>query len=363
MGDRLINFNAGPSILPVPVLEEAAKNLVEYGNAGMSIMEMSHPSKEFDAIIQDAEARIRSVIGVPAGYQVMFLQGGASLQFSMLPMNLLGAGQTADYINTGVWAKTAIKEAKKVGTINVAASSEDRKFAYIPKPDTFKLTKGAAYVHTTSNNTIYGTQWQSAPSFEAPHVCDMSSDICNRPIDMSKYACIYAGAQKNLGPSGVVVVIMRDDLVARSPETLSAMLSYKNHAAKKSLHNTPPTFAIYIVQLVMKWIEAQGGLKGIEKVNEAKAKAIYDAIDRSGGFYVSTVDKDARSKMNITFRLKGGEELEAAFISEAKKQAKLHGLKGHRDVGGCRASIYNAMPLSGCETLASFMDQFAKKNG
>ncbi len=362
MGERLINFNAGPSILPVPVLEEAALNLVEYGNAGMSIMEMSHRSKEFDAIILDAEARIRSVIGVPDGYQVMFLQGGASLQFSMLPMNLLAAGQTADYIDTGVWSTTAIKEAKKVGTVNVAGSSADRKYAYIPKPESFKLTPDAAYVHTTSNNTIYGTQWAQTPSFAAPHICDMSSDICSRPIDMSRYACIYAGAQKNLGPSGVVIVIMRDDLVARSPENLSNMLSYKNHAKKKSLHNTPPTFAIYVVQLVMKWIEAQGGLAGIEKINEAKAKVIYDAIDRSNGFYRCPADADSRSKMNIAFRLPS-EELEATFISEGKKQAKLHGLKGHRDVGGCRASIYNAMPLAGCQTLAQFMDEFAKKNG
>ncbi len=352
------NFYAGPAILPQEVMKKAQGELLDFNGIGLSIMEISHRSKDFEGVINTAEAKIRSLLGVPENYTVMFLQGGASLQFGMIPMNLL-KGKKADYVHTGEWAKKAIKEAKLFGTVNVAASSEDKGFNYIPEK--FGFSPDAQYVHLTSNETIGGIQWPKFPDTNGvPKVIDMSSDIFSRKIDFSDVGMIYAGAQKNIGPAGVTLVIMRNDLVAACAEGLTTMLSYKTHAKEKSLYNTPPCFAIYIIKLVMDWIEAKGGLAAVEKINEQKAKAIYDAIDNSDGYYKGTANVKDRSKMNVTFRLPS-EELEEKFINEAKK-AGFIGLKGHRSVGGCRASIYNAMDLEGVQALVQFMQKFAKDN-
>jgi phosphoserine aminotransferase len=327
----------------------------------MSVMEISHRSKTFEAIIQGAEADMRTIGGIPDNYKVLFLQGGASLQFSMVPMNLLTPGATADYIVTGDWAKKAMREAKRVGATNVAASTEDGNFKRIPKQSELKLTSGAAYVHMTSNNTIHGTEWHDPPNVgAAPLVCDASSDIFSRPIDVKSYGLIYAGAQKNLGPSGVTVVIVRDDLLARSADTLPTMLNYKTQADNGSMYNTPPAFGIYILRLVMKWLIAQGGLKAIQAVNERKAKILYDELDRTA-FWQPHADKDSRSLMNVTFKL-ATEDLDARFAKEATA-AGLDGLKGHRSVGGMRASIYNAFPEDGVQALVEFMKEFERKNG
>jgi phosphoserine aminotransferase len=358
---RIYNFAAGPAVLPVPVLEEAQRDLVALPGVGMSVMEISHRSKTFEAIIQGAEADMRTIGGIPDNYKVLFLQGGASLQFSMVPMNLLTPGATADYIVTGDWAKKAMKEAKRVGATNVAASTEDGNFKRIPKQSELKLTSGAAYVHMTSNNTIHGTEWHDQPNVgAAPLVCDASSDIFSRPIDVKSYGLIYAGAQKNLGPSGVTVVIVRDDLLARSADTLPTMLNYKTQADNGSMYNTPPAFGIYILRLVMKWLIGQGGLKAIQTVNERKAKILYDELDRTA-FWQPHADKDSRSLMNVTFKV-ATEELDARFAKEATA-AGLDGLKGHRSVGGMRASIYNAFPEDGVKALVEFMKEFERKNG
>ncbi|HKV98261.1 MAG TPA: 3-phosphoserine/phosphohydroxythreonine transaminase [Vicinamibacterales bacterium] len=358
---RIYNFSAGPAVLPVPVLEEAQRDLVALPGVGMSVMEISHRSKTFEAILQGAEADMRTIGGIPDNYKVLFLQGGASLQFSMVPMNLLTPGATADYILTGDWAKKAMKEAKRVGATSVAASTEDGNFKRIPKQSELKLTSGAAYVHMTSNNTIHGTEWHYQPNVgAAPLVCDASSDIFSRPIDIKSYGLIYAGAQKNLGPSGVTVVIVRDDLLARSADTLPTMLNYKTQADNGSMYNTPPAFGVYILRLVMKWLLGQGGLKAIQAVNERKAKILYDELDRSA-FWKPHADKDSRSLMNITFKL-ATEELDAKFAKEATA-AGFDGLKGHRSVGGMRASIYNAFPEDGVKALVEFMKEFEKKNG
>ena len=358
---RIFNFAAGPAVLPLPVLEEAQRDLLALPGVGMSVLEISHRSKTFEAIIGQAEADIRELAGIPANYHVLFLQGGASLQFSMVPMNLLGQGQTADYVVTGAWGQKAVKEAKKVGAVNVAASTESTNFSRLPAPGETKLTPGAAYVHYTSNETIHGVEFAGDEAFgDAPVVCDTSSDMFSRPIDMSKYACIYAGAQKNLGPSGTTLVIMRDDLLARSPQTLATMLNYNTHTKEKSLYNTPPTFGVYLVGLVMKWIKGLGGLKAIGAINERKASKLYAEIDRTG-FYRGHADKTCRSKMNVTFRLPT-EELEAEFVKQSKA-AGLDGLKGHRSVGGLRASIYNAFPEEGIDALVAFMKEFERKNG
>jgi phosphoserine aminotransferase len=352
------NFYAGPAILPQEVMKKAQDELLDFNGIGLSIMEISHRSKDFEGVITTAEAKIRSLLGVPENYTVMFLQGGASLQFGMLPMNLL-KGKKADYVHTGEWAKKAIKEAKLFGTVNVAASSEDKNFNYIPEK--FGFSPDAQYVHLTSNETIGGIQWPKFPDTNGmPKIIDLSSDIFSRKIDFSDVGMIYAGAQKNIGPAGVTLVIMRNDLVEACADGLTTMLSYKTHAKEKSLYNTPPCFAIYIIKLVMDWIEGKGGLAGIEKINEQKAKAIYDAIDNSNGYYKGTANVRDRSKMNVTFRLPS-EELEEKFINEAKK-AGFIGLKGHRSVGGCRASIYNAMGLEGVGALTQFMEKFAKDN-
>jgi phosphoserine aminotransferase len=362
MTNRIFNFGAGPAVLPEPVLEEAQRDLMALPGVGMSVMEISHRSKTFEQIIQGCEADIRKLAGIPAGYHVLFLQGGASLQFSMVPMSLLPAGGRADYIVTGVWSKKAVDEARKVGTVNVAATTEAEKFNRIPDPSELRLDPGAAYAHFTSNNTIFGTQWNKEPEVGAvPLVCDASSDIFSRPIDVGKYALIYAGAQKNLGPSGVTLVILRDDLLARSPKGLPVMLDYNAHAREQSLYNTPPVFGIYIMRLVMKWMLSEGGLAAIGRRNEEKAKLLYDALDRSGGFYRPHAKPGSRSRMNVTFRLPS-EDLESRFVSESKA-ARLDGLKGHRSVGGIRASIYNAFPKAGVEALVSFMKDFQRRNG
>ena len=358
---RIYNFAAGPAVLPLPVLEEAQRDLVALPGVGMSVMEISHRSKVFDEIIQGAEADFRALAGVPDGYHVLFLQGGASTQFSMVPMNLLGPGATADYILTGSWSKKALKEAKKVGATSVAATTEAEAFARIPRQDELKLTPGAAYVHMTSNNTIYGTQWKTLPAVGgAPLVNDASSDIFSRPIDVAGHGLIYAGAQKNLGPSGVTVVVLRDDLAKKGADSLPTMLNYAIHVENKSLYNTPPVFGIYILRLVLKWLVAGGGLAAMAKVNERKAGRLYAEIDRTG-YYRGHAAKDSRSLMNVTFRLPS-EELEQKFIKEATA-AGFSGLKGHRSVGGLRASIYNAFPEAGIDALVDFMRDFEKNNG
>jgi phosphoserine aminotransferase len=361
MTERIFNFSAGPAVLPLPVLEEAQRELVALPGVGMSVMEISHRSKAFDEIIGKAESGVRELMGVPDNYHVLFLQGGASLQFSMVPMNLLPAGGSADYVLTGSWGKKALKEAKKVGAANVAATMADGGFTRVPGQDELNLSPDAAYVHITTNETIEGVEWKREPEVgEVPLVADASSDIMSHPIPVEKYALIYAGAQKNMGPSGVTLVIIRDDLLSRIPENLPTMLDYRTHTENKSLYNTPNTFGIYIIMLVTKWLKDIGGLEGMQRANEEKAQLIYDAIDATD-FYRGHADADARSIMNVTFRLPS-EELEKRFAQEATAQG-LDGLKGHRSVGGIRASIYNAFPKEGVEALVSFMKEFERKNG
>ncbi|MCK4889856.1 MAG: 3-phosphoserine/phosphohydroxythreonine transaminase [Candidatus Aminicenantes bacterium] len=351
------NFYAGPAILPQEVLEKAKAELTSLNGIGLSVMEISHRSKDFDAIITGAEENFKKLLNIPDNYHVLFLQGGASQQFGMIPMNLLKGG-TADYVNTGAWAKKAIKEAKLFGNVNVVASSEDKDFSYIPKE--FNFTDGCEYVHITSNETIGGIQFNDFPDTgDIPLIADMSSDIMSKKLDISKFGLIYAGAQKNIGPSGVTLVIIRDDLVKNSADGITTMLSYKTHTDKKSLYNTPPSFGIYIIKLVTDWLIELGGLDEIEKINAEKAGLLYDKYD-SGDFYNGTANKEDRSKMNVTFRLQS-EELEKKFIEEATA-AGFVGLKGHRSVGGCRASIYNAMPLESVQELVKFMDEFEKNN-
>jgi phosphoserine aminotransferase len=358
---RVHNFSAGPAVLPVSVLEEIQRDLIALPGAGMSILEISHRSKPFESILAQAEADIRALAGIPGSYRVLFLQGGASLQFSMVPMNLLSPGATADYIDSGSWAEKAIKEAQRVGTVHVAATTKAESYTRVPAQSELTLTPGAAYVHMTSNNTIEGTQFRDLPDVgQVPLVSDTSSEMFSRPIDITRHALIYAGAQKNMGPAGVTVVIIRDDLLQRSQNTLATMLSYAVHAENGSLYNTPPAFAVYALGLVMKWLRAQGGLPGIAKVNERKAAKLYAEIDRTG-FYRGTAQKDSRSLMNITFRL-SSEDLEKQFVKEATA-AGLDGLKGHRSVGGMRASIYNAFPEAGVDALVQFMQQFERTRG
>jgi phosphoserine aminotransferase len=358
---RIFNFSAGPAVLPVEVLEEAQRDLLSLPGVGMSILEISHRSKTFDDIIQGCEADMRTLAGIPSNYKVLFLQGGASLQFSMVPMNLLPPGGSADYIVTGVWGQKAVKEAKKVGAVKIAGSTEADNFASVPKPQDLTLDLNAAYVHMTSNNTIYGTEWQWLPETgTVPLVSDASSDIFSRPIDVVKHALIYAGAQKNLAPAGVTLVIIREDLLKRSPATLHTMLNYAVQAENQSLYNTPPVFAIYVMRLVMTWLLKNGGLDAVEKKNARKADKLYAEIDRTG-FFRGHAKKDARSRMNVTFRLPN-EELEKKFTKEATA-AGLDGLKGHRSVGGMRASIYNAFPEEGVDALVHFMQEFERRNG
>jgi phosphoserine aminotransferase len=359
---RIYNFSAGPAVLPLPVLEEAQRDLVALPGVGMSVLEISHRSRAFDAIIEGAERDFRQLGGVGDEYAVLFLQGGASLQFSMVPMNLLTAGRTADYILTGDWSRKALHEADKIGRTHVAASTESDGFRRIPQQSEIALTPGAAYVHFTSNNTLYGTEWPYVPDpGSAPLVCDMSSDMFSRPVDVSKFGLIYAGAQKNLGPSGLTVVIVRKDLLDRSnDETLPSMLNYRLMVKNRSLYNTPPVFGIYILRLVMKWLVGVGGLSAIEEVNRRKADRLYAELDRSG-FWRPHADKSSRSRMNVTFRLPS-EDLEQRFVREATA-AGFDGLKGHRTVGGLRASIYNAFPEEGVTALTEFMREFERKYG
>ena len=361
MTERIFNFSAGPAVLPVPVLEEAQRDMLSLPGVGMSVMEISHRSKTFDNILEQAETGIRELLSVPANYRILFLQGGASLQFSMVPMNFLASDGTADYILTGSWGKKALKEAKKVGAVNIAATMADGGFTRIPGSDEISLNPRAAYVHTTSNETIEGVQWKHEPDTgSAPLITDASSDILSRAIPVEKYGLIYAGAQKNIGPSGVTLVIIRDDLLARIPDGLHTMLDYRTHAENKSLYNTPNTWGIYIISLVCKWIKEMGGISSLERKNDEKAQLIYDAIDATD-FYRGHADADCRSTMNVTYRLPT-EELEKKFASEATAQG-LDGLKGHRSVGGIRASIYNAFPREGVEALVSFMKDFERRNG
>ncbi len=359
--ERVYNFSSGPAVLPLPVLEQVQRDLVALPGVGMSVMEISHRSSTFEAIIGQAEADIRRLAGVPDGYKVLFLQGGASLQFSMVPMNLLTEGTTADYINTGSWAEKAVKEAKRVGSVHVTGLPEGAPFDRIPTDTECEFTPGAAYVHMTSNNTIEGTQWHRLPqSGDAPLVNDASSDIFSGPVDISKYGLIYAGAQKNLGPSGVVLVIIREDLLARSTKSLHTMLNYAVQAENGSLYNTPPAFGVYVLGLVMQWLLAQGGLPAIAAINERKAGKLYDELDRTG-FWRPTAQADSRSLMNVTFRM-ASEDLEPVFIKESTA-AGFDGLKGHRSVGGMRASIYNAFPEAGVDALIDFMRDFERRTG
>jgi phosphoserine aminotransferase len=358
---RIFNFSAGPAVLPLPVLEEAQRDLVSLPGVGMSVLEISHRSKAFEAILAGAEADLRALGGVPSNYKVLFLQGGASLQFSMVPLNLHTAGKAADYIDTGGWAQKAVKEAKRVGAVNIAGTTEGEQFSRIPRQDELTLDPNAAYVHMTSNNTLVGTEWQGEPEVGAvPLVSDASSNIFSRPIDVRKYGLIYAGAQKNLGPSGVTLVIVREDLLARSSKSLHTMLNYAVHAENRSMYNTPPCFGIYLMGLVAKWALAEGGLEAIGARNARKAAKLYAEIDRTG-FYRGTAAADSRSTMNATFRL-GSEELEKTFVKEATA-AGLDGLKGHRSVGGMRASIYNAFPEAGVDALVAFMREFERVKG
>jgi phosphoserine aminotransferase len=361
MTDRIFNFSAGPAIIPLAVLEEAQRDMLSLPGLGMSVMEISHRSKTFDEIIQGAEAGLRELLSIPKDYAVLFLQGGASLQFAMVPMNFLSLDASADYIVTGSWGKKAVKEAQKFGTADLAANLADGGFTRVPTREELQLNPGAAYVHMTSNETIEGVEFKSEPEVgEVPLVADMSSNILSRPIPVDKYGIIYAGAQKNMGPSGVTLVIIREDLLPRIREGLSIMLDYRTHVKDKSLHNTPNTWGIYILNLVCKWLKEKGGLAGMQQENEAKAQLLYDAIDGTD-FYRGHADLDSRSLMNVTFRLPS-EDLEKKFANEATA-AKLDGLKGHRSVGGIRASIYNAFPRAGCEALVEFMKEFERKNG
>ena len=358
---RIYNFNAGPAALPLEVLEEIQAEFLDYDGSGMSITEISHRSKWFDDIINDAVARAKRLLNIGDNFRVLFLQGGASLQFCMIPMNLLKNGQSADYVDTGTWSTKAIKEAQLLKkSVRVAASSSDKNYAYIPKDIPFD--PDAAYVHITSNNTIKGTQWQQYPATGGvPLVADMSSDIMSRPFEVTPFGLFYAGAQKNIGPSGVCMVVIREDMLKIIPDDLPTMLNYKTYATKNSMYNTPPCFGVYTVQLVLKWLEETiGGLEKMAAINAEKAGKLYTFLDASD-FYRATAEPDSRSLMNVTFRLTS-EELEKRFVQDALAQ-DLGGLKGHRSVGGCRASIYNATPMAAVETLIDFMKNFAAKNG
>jgi len=358
---RAYNFNAGPSALPLEVLEKAQQEIVNFQGAGMSIMEMSHRSANYEEVHNSAIARLRKLFSIPENYEVLFLQGGASLQFTMVPMNFLSEGQKASYVLTGSWSEKALKEAKLFGTPVEAASTKENKYRNIPALSEIGFNADDAYVHVTSNNTIYGTQWKEFPETgDVPLVADMSSDILSRPVDVSKFGIIYAGAQKNLGPSGVTVVIIRKDLLEKANTNIPTMLKYTTHADSNSLYNTPPTFGIYMLGEVLRWVEEKGGLEAIEKQNVEKAKVIYDVIDNSNGFFTGHATEDSRSLMNITFRV-ADEELEKQFLAEAKA-AGFVGLNGHRSVGGCRASTYNAVPFEACQALANFMLDFQRKH-
>ncbi len=362
MENRAYNFNAGPSALPLEVLRKAKEQFVEFEGSGMSLMEMSHRGKTYEGVHFEAISLLRELLGIPDGYKVLFLQGGASTQFAMVPMNLLFPGKTAAYVHTGSWAEKAIKEAKLFGEVAIAASSEADGFMKIPAASELQIPDNAAYLHLTSNETIGGTQWKEYPDTGSiPLVADMSSDILCRPVNVSDFGLIYAGAQKNLGPSGVTIVVIREDLIAKPSMTVPTMLQYAIHAKNDSLYNTPPTFAIYMMNLVLKWMKEQGGAEAMGRINRQKADLLYNAIDGSGGYYRGCADPASRSLMNVTFRM-ANEELEKQFIKESEA-AGFIGLKGHRSVGGLRASIYNAVPLASVQALVGFMQDFKQRNG
>jgi phosphoserine aminotransferase len=360
---RTFNFNAGPAALPLPVLERMREELLDYHGTGMSVMELSHRSAEFQAINDKAEQGLRRVLSIPEDYAVLFLQGGGSLQFAMVPMNLYVPGKPVDVLHTGSWTGKAIDELKKLAQHRLAASTEAEKFTRLPRKNEIALAPGASYVYICTNNTIEGTQWNTLPETGGvPLVADMSSDIVSRPADVRRFGLIFAGAQKNLGPSGVTVVIVRRDLAERADAKVAKILQYRTHIKDRSLYNTPPTFAVYALGMVLDWIEAEGGAAGMEKRNEAKAQRIYNAIDATG-YYRCPVEKEARSRMNVVFRVAGGDEaIEKKFAKEAEA-AGLVGVKGHRSVGGMRASLYNAVPIEAVDALVSFMREFERKNG
>jgi len=359
MAKRVFNFAAGPANLPLPVLETIQKEIVDFRGTGMSIIEMSHRSKPYEEVHNEVKSLVKRLLNLSDVYEVLFMTGGASTQFALIPMNFCPTGAKAEYVNTGAWSQKAIKEAKILGkTVTVAASSEEKNFTYIPK--SFNFSDDAAYVHITSNNTIFGTQYRKFPTTKAPLIADMSSDFMSRVFDANQFSMIYAGAQKNIGPAGVCLVIIKKDFLERGLPGLPTMFSYKTHAADNSLYNTPPVFAIYVMGLVLKWLEAAGGIAGIEKKNIEKGNILFDRLDK-GGFYRPTVSREDRSYMNVTFRLPT-EDLEKKFLKEASEHGFCE-LKGHRSVGGCRASIYNAFPKEGIIELVKFMDEFEKKNG
>ena len=358
---RIYNFSAGPATLPQEVLKKAASEMLDYKGCGMSVMELSHRGKEFKGIIEDAEANLREIMNIPGNYKVLFLQGGAALQFATVPMNLMTKNKKADYVNTGQWTKKAIAEAKKFGCVNVVASSAEDNFTCIPKLDPATFSKDADYFYIVTNNTIYGTVYPQIPDTgEVPLVADMSSNILSEPIDVKKFGIIFAGAQKNIGPAGVTIVIIREDLLGHPVENIPTLLNYQVQAENGSMANTPPCYAIYIAGLVFQWIKEKGGLAAMQKFNQEKAKILYDYLD-SSKLFSSPIQKESRSLMNIPF-VTGNEEIDAKFISEATKKG-LKTLKGHRTVGGMRASIYNAMPLEGVKALVAFMQEFEKENG
>ncbi len=359
--NRTYNFNAGPSALPISVLEKAQEELIDFRGTGMSVMELSHRSKAYEEVHNQAISSLRKLLSIPHDYEVLFLQGGASLQFSMIPMNFLLEGAKAAYVMTGSWSEKAFSEAKLFGEVYHAATTKKENYRSIPKLDNLHYQKEDAYLHITSNNTIYGTQWKEFPNTgEVPLIADMSSDILSKPIDVSKFALIYAGAQKNLGPSGVTVVIIRKDLLEQANTNIPTMLKYTTHAKNNSLYNTPPTFGIYMLGEVLNWAQELGGLEVLSALNEKKAKMIYDAIDTSNGFYIGQANQDSRSLMNITFNLKT-KELENTFLEMAKQEGFV-GVNGHRSIGGCRVSTYNAVPIEACKAFSEFMDRFQQEN-
>lgn len=360
MTKRVYNFYAGPATLPLPALKKAKEEFLNFSGTGMSILEISHRSKEYDAVHKQATNLVRELMKLSDEYKVLWLQGGASTQFYMVPVNLQIKGKSMEYVNTGVWAKKAIKEAKFYGDVNVVASSEDENFSYIPK--NIKFSEKASYAHITGNNTIYGTEYHEWPktSSDVPLVCDMSSNMMDKVVDVKKFGVIYAGAQKNIGPAGVTMLVIREDLLKRASENTPTMQKWITHSDKDSLFNTCPTFAIYMCKLCLEHLKDIGGIPAIEKINHKKAKMIYDVIDKSNGFYKGHAKLDSRSLMNVTFRLPN-EELEQKCVNEAK-QKNLIGLKGHRSVGGMRASIYNAMPVEGVEKLVEFLKEFQEQN-
>jgi phosphoserine aminotransferase len=357
---EIYNFSAGPAKLPKEVMLQAQEEFSNFKESGSGIMELSHRGPEFSTVIEETEADIRELMNISDDYAVCFIQGGASMQFSMIPMNIMLPGGSADYADTGGWSAKAIKEAKGFGKVNVVASSKETGYDRIPVIRHWKPSPGSSYLHITSNNTVAGTQYHSFPETNAPMIADMSSDIMSRVINVNDFGLIYAGAQKNLGPSGLALVIIRKDLAERTPETVPTMLKYSTYIEKQSMFNTPPTFGIYMLGLVMKWLKAKGGIAEIEEINDAKSEALYELID-SSNFYRSPVDPASRSRMNVVFRLPN-EDLEAKFVVDAKGNG-LNSLKGHRSVGGIRASIYNAMPMKGIEALIDFMNEFSKNNG